>query len=302
MDANDARLKKQLLSVIKKDLFEQQSFHAVNETNKELKKNYKLQINGREINFFYLHEKYGRRLIKKRDNGFELADSDVIFSKDQLGTEIELYPEKFSPNVLLRPIYQELILPNLAYVGGPAEVAYWLQLKAVFDNYKIQYPIIVLRNSFLILGKSMNEKIKKYGLEIKDFFKDEKLLTDLFISKKSETNLPIYIDKVDELFQNIFDETKNTDSKVAKEILKTKKEINSFLISKLNEVKQSAKLKNEREIVSLLKLKEKIFPLGTFQERIENIIQYDYQMNENLVDIILSNSDAFNTDLKILMD
>lgn len=302
LDANDASLKKQLLSVIKKDLFEQQSFHAVNQTNKELKKNYKLQINGREINFFYLHEKYGRRLIKKRDNGFELADSDVIFSKDQLGTELELYPEKFSPNVLLRPIYQELILPNLAYVGGPAEVAYWLQLKAVFDNYKIQYPIIVLRNSFLILGKSMNEKIKKYGLEIKDFFKDEKLLTDLFISKKSETNLPIYIDKVDELFQNIFDETKNTDSKVAKEILKTKKEINSFLISKLNEVKQSAKLKNESEIVSLLKLKEKIFPLGIFQERIENIIQYDYQMNENLVHIILSNSDAFNTDLKILMD
>ena len=59
--------------------------------------------------------------------------------------EIEENPEQFSPNVLLRPVFQEFILPNIAYVGGESELSYWMQLKTSFDKEKIPFPILVLQ-------------------------------------------------------------------------------------------------------------------------------------------------------------
>ncbi len=53
----------------------------------------------------------------------------------------------------MRPLYQECILPNIAYIGGGAEVVYWLELKSNFDYYKVDFPMLILRNSGLVIGK-----------------------------------------------------------------------------------------------------------------------------------------------------
>jgi len=171
-----------------------------------------------------LHPEYGRRLIKAENNQFKLNDTSVVFTADELKIEIENYPERFSPNVVLRPVYQEFILPNLAYIGGPAEVAYWLQLQQVFEAHQVPFPVIMQRNSYLLLGKSTKDKIEKMGLTIADMLLADSDLTDKYLQKQSATSFMENANQVDALLQQMMDEVKNIDPNTGKELLQYKLE------------------------------------------------------------------------------
>ena len=94
---------------------------------------------------------------------FVVSDTDIVFTKEELKKELDQYPERFSPNVILRGLYQEIILPDIAFIGGGGELAYWLELRDLFLHYKIPYPLLILRNSFLLV----EEKYYKLVAEIK---------------------------------------------------------------------------------------------------------------------------------------
>src|SRR5690606_41817853 len=98
---------------------------------------YSTQVHARDINFFYLTDEYRERIVRLDDGRFEVLHQQRLFSEQELQAEIDTHPERFSPNVVMRPLYQEVILPNLAYIGGGAEIVYWLQLKANFDQYGV---------------------------------------------------------------------------------------------------------------------------------------------------------------------
>lgn len=300
IDADDKALKTLLKPVMFNDIFEQKSFEAIQETNIALSQNYKLQINGREVNFFYLHPELGRRLIKPEGNHYKLNDSDIVFTVEELKSEIENYPERLSPNVVLRPVYQELILPNLAYIGGPAEVAYWLQLQHVFEAYQVPFPVIMQRNSYLLLGKSIKDKIEKMGLTIGDLFLNDSDLTDKYLQIHSATNFMENANQIDVLLQQIFDEVKNVDVLSGKELLQFKLESKKVLMANFKTYKKAREQKQEDNIVKMLKLKERIFPNGTFQERIENVMTHDINLFEDLIEKVLQNADAFRNDLIVL--
>lgn len=300
IDADNADLKKELQPIIEQDVLSQTTFKAIKETNKLLERSYKLQINGREVNFFYLHNEFGRKLIKPESNGYRLQDTSVVFTKEEMAAEITNNPVMFSPNVVLRPVYQELILPNLAYVGGPAEVAYWLQLKNVFDTYHIAYPVLMQRNSFLLLNQSITNKAEKMGLTLVDLFLNDSELADLFLQKQSLSNLPEVINQIDTLFQNIIDEVKNIDQATNKEILALKLENKKQLGTYLKAYKKARQQKQEDNIDKLLKLKEKLFPLGTFQERSENVMMYDLNPSLPFISRVKQHADAFDFSLHII--
>ena len=105
--------------------------------------------------------------------------------------EIKSFPERFSPNVVLRPLYQEVILPNIAYVGGGAEVVYWFQLKKNFDFYNIDFPVLILRNSALVTDDKFGKKISKLEIEVKDIFKSANQLKKEWTLKHSEHELTL---------------------------------------------------------------------------------------------------------------
>jgi bacillithiol biosynthesis cysteine-adding enzyme BshC len=300
IDADNKALKTFLKPIMFNDIFEQKSFDAIQETNKVLSQNYKLQINGREVNFFYLHPEFGRRLIKPEGNVFKLNDTEVVFTAEELKTEVENYPERLSPNVVLRPVYQELILPNLAYIGGPAEVAYWLQLQQVFEVHQVPFPLVMQRNSFLLLGKSTKDKIEKMGLTISDIFLNDADLTDKYLQIHSSTNYLENANQIDVLLQQMFDEVKNIDTISGKELLQFKLETKKVLMSNFKSYKKAREQKQEDNIVKMLKLKERIFPNGTFQERIENVMMHDINLFDDLIEKVLQNADALSNDLIVL--
>lgn len=171
IDGDDAELKSQMICIFKDELIHQR---LKNESTKKVdyltEKYGKVQVNPREINLFYLSE--NRNRIGFRNGKYHIVDTDKLFSEAEVLAELEKNPQNFSPNAVMRPVYQENVLPNLAYIGGNAEVAYWLELKDYFRFLEVPFPILVPRNSMLFLSEKTFNKIEKLGMKITDFFRN----------------------------------------------------------------------------------------------------------------------------------
>lgn len=182
LDGDDVALKQMFIPYIKEELLNQTSFEKVSETNSVLEKSYSIQVNPREINLFYIEDTLRERIVFE-DNLFKINNTKLAFSEKEMVALVESNPEKFSPNVILRPLYEEVILPNLCYIGGGGEISYWLQLKSNFDANKVTFPILLLRNSVLLVTEKQVQKADKLSLSWSDLFSNQQ---DLFTAKTKE--------------------------------------------------------------------------------------------------------------------
>ena len=151
LDGDDKELKRSFIPTIKKELLGESSFNKINATSEQLKGlGYKAQVTPREINLFYLKNNLRERIVLQNGT-YIVLNTDLTFSENEILDELEKHPDRFSPNVVFRPVYQEAVLPNLAYIGGPGELAYWLQLKNNFENLQVPFPVLVLRDLLIFL-------------------------------------------------------------------------------------------------------------------------------------------------------
>ena len=186
IDADDARLKRLFAPIVKDELLHQTSFKAVSGTIEEFGKEYKVQVNPREINQFYLTDTLRERIIFE-DGKYIVNDTEITFSEEEILQELEYHPERFSPNVIMRPLYQEVILPNLCYIGGGGELAYWLELKSYFEKVEVPFPILLLRNSVQVVSEKQAKKLQNLHISYEEvFMKQHELL-----AKKVQENSDI---------------------------------------------------------------------------------------------------------------
>ena len=300
IDANHPLLKKEFSEIIRSDIFEQNSFHQVTATNTLLEKQYPIQVNPREINFFYLSENTRSRIIKT-ETGFETADQKNQFSSEELRAEINLHPEKFSPNVLMRPLYQESILPNLAYIGGPGEMAYWLQLKSTFSHYQIPFPMLAWRNSFALSNQKQLKTIEAILPSAESIFKPLQELIDAYVKTNSQNILSLDTEQqmINEQIQAIQTKLQNIDQTLlASSAAATTKIAN--LLKGLEKKMQKAEKKNHTVAIQQIeKIKEAFYPNGILQERQENF-SYWYMHHESFIQLIKNNSEPLNKHFTIL--
>lgn len=181
LDADNRELKKLFIPFAKEELLHQTSYQNVTETNKLLA-DYNVQVNPREINLFYIEDTLRERIVFA-DGKYKVNNTKQEFSEGEIIGLLEKNPEKFSPNVILRPLYEEVILPNLCYIGGGGEIAYWLQLKSNFESNNITFPILLLRNSVLLATQKQSDKADKLNLTWSDLFQNQQ---ELFIGKTKE--------------------------------------------------------------------------------------------------------------------
>jgi len=272
LDADSKQLKQQFAPVIEQDIFEQNSFLEINKTSKSLSEaGYKTGVNAREINFFYLDEGLRERIVYK-DGNYNILNTDLCFSKEELCKEINTNPEKFSPNVVLRPLYQEVILPNLAYIGGGAEIMYWLQLKQIFDFYKIDFPLLILRNSVLLADETIENKLQKLDLTFRDIFKELEKLKKEWVLSHSEHDLTLD-DEWKELYVT-FEKIKVLSSKIDPTLAASTEAVSARLHKALLNLEKKlvrAEKRNYSTALSQIEnIKSKLFPGGILQERVEN--------------------------------
>ena len=270
LDADTFSLKSEAIALIKSDVLDQANYSLIERTNSDLSRT---QAFVRPINFFYL-QKGSRNRIELQGDEYIILNTDLKFSRKELETEIENHPENFSPNVLLRPLYKELLLPNLAMIGGGAEVNYWMQLKSTFTANKIVYPILMLRNSALIIDAKTSEKIAKLGFEILDFFNPIESLYKSFVARNREVEIDISkeLKQVELVFDSLL--SMDTENRIQSSILAEKQnQINALkkIEQKLNKLE---KQKHSISLNQISQLKSNLFPNNSLQERYDNMIPF----------------------------
>lgn len=273
LDADNKELKQLFVPYIKTDILEQSNFEALQQTNAALRKQYKTQVNGREINFFYLG-KNGRKLIKKEKAHFIVEDTDLAFTADEMEQEITANPDRFSPNVILRPLYQEVILPNLSYVGGPGEIAYWLQLKGVFENNAVSFPVLTLRNFIMLLKEQHKNQLEKLGLSADDFFIEEIDLERKLVELNNDGGQKMLVLEFDAYLQKLVDIAQKTDNKISSKLITHKTEWKKELLTLSSDLDKQQRHKVDEQIKKALKMKAPYFLGNTIQERFDNILSY----------------------------
>ena len=288
---DNAALKKVMSPVFEEDVFNNTSSQIVSKTTENLSRNYKVQAYPREINLFYLKDDIRNRIVHA-DDGFTVLDTDIFFTKDKLQSELTAHPERFSPNVILRGVYQEMILPNLAFIGGGGELAYWLELKDLFTYYKVPFPMLVLRNSFLIVEKKYNQLIKKLTLAPSDLFKGERVLLNEIVKKKTPHRLHLDEEKfqIQQAYFSIKKLVREIDITLEQHTEALETESNKKL-EKLEKKMLRAEKRKFADIKNQLSnIFNTLFPGDGLQERTENFMLLYSKWGDNLFKMLYENS------------
>jgi bacillithiol biosynthesis cysteine-adding enzyme BshC len=285
IDADDARLKKIFAPVMEQDIIGKQSYQHITETNTQLQKlGVHIQVNPREINFFYLLDNLRERIVFE-DNLYKVLNTDIQFTEASLKLEINQHPERFSPNVVMRPLYQEVILPNLAYIGGGAEIVYWLELKANFDFYRVDFPILILRNSGLVAGKNDAAKLLKTGLTFADFFKPIDKIKTNWVKNNSEhqLNLTQQYQELSTIFESIKVTASTIDSTLGASTEAVQARLKHALANLERKMLSAEKRNYSTRLNHIEQVKNALFPGGGLQERNENFGLFYVQWGKGLI-------------------
>lgn len=272
---DNARLKAAFIPIIEKELNEGFSHKAVEATVSSFPSAYKVQAGGREINLFYLTENARERIVPVNGN-FSINNTAQVFDAAGIKQEVQQHPERFSPNVILRPVFQETILPNIAFIGGGGELAYWLELKKVFAAAEVPYPVIVLRNSFMVLEEKYAALALKLGFNAADLFKPENELLNILVKRDSSLQL----DLVHEMkaMEQMYERLQQAAGAVDKSLASHTAALQAKAIKKIEVLQQkmlrAEKRKYEAQQRQLHKLKSVLFPNNGLQERSENMIPF----------------------------
>ena len=301
LDSDNRNLKSIFSPYIKEELLYQKSFTKVNETISKLQ-DYAIQVNPREINMFYILDNLRERIVL--ENGiYKINNTKFEFSETEILAELANFPERFSPNVILRPLYQEVVLPNLCYIGGGGEIAYWLELKATFEHHKVTFPMLLLRNSALIANEKQVQKTTKLDLSWQDLFQNQNQLLKSQTIKKSAFEIDFTTQKVhlQKQFSDLYAIANQTDK--------------SFLGAvKAQETKQIKGLENlEKRLLKAQKrvladdlerisnLQNELFPNKSLQERQANFAEFYLNNGNNLIEKLILELKPLSNEFNIIL-
>ncbi|MEO6069539.1 MAG: bacillithiol biosynthesis cysteine-adding enzyme BshC [Chitinophagaceae bacterium] len=284
---DEADIKRPCIELFKEELIHQTSSAIVANTIKDLSKHYKVQAHPRDINLFYLKENIRERIIKKEE-GFFIKNTQLHFTEEEMLAELENHPERFSPNVILRGLFQEIVLPNIAFIGGGGELAYWLQLKDLFDYFKTPFPVLILRNSFLMVAKKWTEKMHRLGMQPAELFLPKmELLNKLVIQQSGEKiSLEESILQLKALYQRIQQQAVSITPTMSKHVLALQTQTIGKVEALEKKMLRAEKRKFKEEENKLEQIKNALFPNNNLQERIENISGFYEQYGPAFIDAV----------------
>jgi len=276
INMDNKKLKQNFIPILKKELLERKSESIVLETQNELHKlNFKPQAFARDINLFYMASQSRERIIYE-DGLYKIHNTNLAFSEADMMTEVENHPERFSPNVVLRPIFQEFTLPNIAYIGGGGEIAYWLERKSQFEYFGVFYPVLIRRNSVMLITKSVQKSMAKLGMTEDELLLDEDAAVSLYLKKSSDTDFELDAEttKITEIFYAIAEKAKAIDPTLEHFVIGEATKIIKATESIEGRLKRSLKQKEEVSVNQIKNIKSKLFPDHGLQERKESLLQY----------------------------
>lgn len=301
--ADHTLLKAQMDKVFSDDLFHHIPSQIVRKTSASLGDHYEAQAYVRDINLFYLKDDIRERIEKKGEK-YSIINTQFSFGIDEMKKELQQHPERFSPNVVLRGLYQCNILPDVAFVGGGGELAYWLQLKDLFDHYGIVFPVLVLRNSFLLIEDKWNQRIKKLHLDVTDLFQPAEKIMNSIVSKRSGHNISLNgkFEKAEELFRQLSGQASEIDPSLTQHVEAIKTKALHALHELEKKMLRAEKRKFSEQQLQMEKLKSALFPGNGLQERVENFTSFYAKWGSSFLDELYKNSLALEQEFVVLIE
>ena len=278
LNPNNSELKNILKPIFRKELASiTKTSKMVIDRGAELEEHYHAQLKAKSLNLFMFH-KGGRYLIEPRETDYSLKGTRQFFSKEELSTIVENSPELISPNVVLRPICQDSLLPTLAYIGGPSEIAYFAQLKPVYDFFDMQMPIIYPRASVTIIEEKVRNILEKFQIDFTEVISNLDPVLIRIAEQVSEV-------KVDALFEELHRSVRDKLSESRFGIQQIDPTLSGAVDSALGRIEQQLNVLKEktqaaqqrRQDVTLKQVQKvaaNIFPNSNFQEREFNVVYY----------------------------
>ncbi|WP_126971071.1 bacillithiol biosynthesis cysteine-adding enzyme BshC [Gynurincola endophyticus] len=296
-------LKKEMQQIFEDDLTTQQPSEIVAKTIAQIPSQYKIQANPRSVNLFYLTEGI-RNLIVFENNLYWVKGTELQFTQAALLEELHTHPERFSPNVILRGLFQEKILPNIATIGGGGETAYWLELKDLFKHYEIPYPVLVLRNSFLWMDTDQVKIQQKYNISNEEMFLPTQQLYAALTKKQTDKDFSTQKewDEMNAIYQRLKEKAAQIDKSLVQHI--SALQVNAE--RKLNTLEKKL-FKSERQSFEQLnrqveKWKKELFPKNGLQERVENFLPFYAKYGKEFIEIIVEKSPALSNEFIIIKE
>ena len=286
-DPQDKEVKKLLIPVFQKEIsgFRDHTEKIVN-VSATLDEIYHAQVKVRPVNLFFNYEE-GRYLIEPVENEFRLRGKRKKFTFDELNSLIQLEPEKFSPNVLLRPICQDYLLPTAFYIGGPSEIAYFAQVMPLYNIFKVNAPVIYPRSSASLVEKNISSAIEKFDLKINEIFADPEIIKGRIVSKMSDASVDKVFDQASYDMEIVYDKLKEKLFEIDKVLSEAGNKYKQNSLNSLSQLKGKAveaqKKKYEISLRQIDKITMNLYPGQNLQEREVN---FTYFANKYGIDII----------------
>jgi bacillithiol biosynthesis cysteine-adding enzyme BshC len=302
VDGNDTRLKALFAPYVQRELLEHVAHKQVRAQTKKLTDlGYKEQVHPREINLFYIKEGMRERIVQDGE-WYVVNDTDIRFSEYEILQELNTYPERFSPNALLRPLYQEVILPNLCYIGGGGELAYWFQLRSYFKEVGVPFPMLLLRNSAMLRSVKQAKKAKNIGVRTAQLFLKQNELVNQIIRKISNINIDFSEQRtfLNKQFKSMYLLAKETDSSFIGAVKAQEVKQLKGLDNLESRLLRAQKYKLKDHVQRIVDLQNESFPLHSLQERNTNFAEFYLEFGEDLIPTILNMLDPENKEFTVI--
>ncbi len=302
LDSDHKELKRLFIPHIERELIEKTAWKCVSETNDKLETlGLTIQVNPREINLFYIKDGLRERIVEV-DGIYSVLEADISWNESELLAHLNEFPERFSPNVIMRPLYQEVILPNLCYIGGGGEMIYWLQLKSNFEAQHVSFPMLLLRNSAIVKTKKQAEKLDKLNISDKDLF----LSRNAFINKRVRKISNINIDFSDQMqhlkhqFEHLYSLAEQTDKSFLGAVKAQEVKQIKGLEALEKRLLKAQKRKLADQISRSTDLQEQLFPGQSLQERNTNFSELYLEYGDLLIPELMKHLKPLKGEFSIL--
>ncbi len=299
---DNANFKRLFNGIVTKELTEQFSHKLVSETIAKMGEHYKVQAGGRDLNLFYLNDEGKRERIELINEKFQVPNLEIIFSQQDILAELEAHPERFSANVILRGVFQEMILPNIAFIGGGGELAYWLELKSVFEAVQIPYPMLILRNSFLLIAPKAKRLMETLQLTKEQLFITEMEQQNLLTKRSTHNRLQLTEEQqqVNQLYAQMQGLAAAVDPTLQPHVAALHTRSLQDITGLEKKMLRAEKRKNTDQHRQLSTLRSAINPNNSLQERVDNFMPLFAKYGFKLLDVLYQHSQGLEGEFGVI--
>ncbi|MCS6991290.1 MAG: bacillithiol biosynthesis cysteine-adding enzyme BshC [Chitinophagales bacterium] len=303
IDGDDALLKRKFVPIMERELTDQLIFRILGQANEKFSIHYTPQIVAREINLFYLSES-SRQRITREGVYYRIGDGGDMLTKEQMQELVHSQPQNFSPNVALRAVYQEHVLPDAAIVGGGSEVTYWLQLSVVFRELQVPPPVLMLRNSLLWIDPVNAERLQKARISEEDLFLSAEEMVKKYLKHQLGDTLSLQpqIAALNAVFDQALQQVMEWDPSLRASLEADRVRTVKIFEQLEDRLRRAAKRKEEAAVQLIYTLKEKLFPMGRLQERHENFMNIYSRLGPRFIETLLQEMDPLDYRFLILTE